>query len=236
MSAFEEISDGATSSIYFEQEHVHNVYNAIADHFSETRYKPWPKVESFLLSQKPASLGADVGCGNGKYLSVNPDVVMIGSDRSSNLIDIAHSLKPTSDLIVADAINLPHLSGVFDFAISIAMIHHFSTEERRIAAIKELLRILNSSGQALLYVWALEQKDSRRGWDETDKQDVMIPWKTRSSKRDPENGSNDTFYVRDRYYHLFRKGELEDCARQGGAEIIESGYERDNWWVVIIKG
>ena len=65
----------------YEHQNVHTVYEAIAPHFSRTRYKPWPVVERFLRSQAPGSVGLDVGCGNGKYLGVNPDVVMLGSDR-----------------------------------------------------------------------------------------------------------------------------------------------------------
>ncbi|ORY46743.1 hypothetical protein BCR33DRAFT_637631, partial [Rhizoclosmatium globosum] len=56
------------------------VYEAIAPHFSATRYKPWPVVETFLKSLPPGSIGADVGCGNGKYLGVNPSLYTIGSD------------------------------------------------------------------------------------------------------------------------------------------------------------
>ena len=32
---------------------------------------------------------ADVGCGNGKYLAVNTNIQMIGTDRSFNLIGCA---------------------------------------------------------------------------------------------------------------------------------------------------
>ena len=44
-----------------ERDHVHSVYSQIAPHFSDTRYKPWPRVEEFLRSQPPGSLIADVG-------------------------------------------------------------------------------------------------------------------------------------------------------------------------------
>ncbi len=43
--------------------------------------QPWPIVESFLRHLKPGSVGLDVGCGNGKYLTVNQDVFIIASDR-----------------------------------------------------------------------------------------------------------------------------------------------------------
>ena len=45
-----------------EAQHVHNVYSQIASHFSDTRYKPWPRVAQFLQQQlPPGSLVADVG-------------------------------------------------------------------------------------------------------------------------------------------------------------------------------
>lgn len=38
-------------------------------------------MERFLKEQRDGSVGADVGCGNGKYLGVNRGVYIIGSDR-----------------------------------------------------------------------------------------------------------------------------------------------------------
>lgn len=168
----------------YEQEHVHAVYEQIASHFSSTRYKPWPIVSSFLSSLAPGSIGLDIGCGNGKYLTVNNDVFIIGSDRSSNLIKIASQHQP-HEAIVADSLALPHEKGRFDFAISIAVVHHLSTNERRRDAVQAILECLRSSAdaKALIYVWALEQKDSRRGWDEGHEQDVMVPWVMKTGRR-----------------------------------------------------
>ena len=50
------------------------VYEDIADHFSGTRYKPWPRVVEFVMEQPPFSLLADVGCGNGKCLGANKEL------------------------------------------------------------------------------------------------------------------------------------------------------------------
>ena len=44
-----------------EREHVHNVYSQIAPHFSDTRFKPWPRIAQFLKEQPVGSLIADVG-------------------------------------------------------------------------------------------------------------------------------------------------------------------------------
>ena len=55
-------------------------------------------------------------------------------------------------------------SSSFDACISIAVIHHLSTTERRANAIKELVRIVKPHGYILIYVWALEQdKDPANG-------------------------------------------------------------------------
>lgn len=51
-------------------------------------------------------------------------------------------------------------SNTFDAVISIGVIHHFTTVERRVEAISELARVLRPEGKLMIYVWALEQ--SRR--------------------------------------------------------------------------
>lgn len=187
----------------------------------------------------PGSIGVDIGCGNGKYLAVNSDVFIVGSDRSTNLTAIARTHR-RHEAVVADALAVPHRPGTLDFAISIAVIHHLSTPERRIEAVREVLETLrspaggNQGGKALIYVWALEQKSSRRGWDEGDDQDVMVPWVMRGKKeRGAENAAEDkTFH---RYYHLYRKGELESDIEAAGGTILEAGYEKDNWWAIASR-
>ncbi len=38
----------AAEAAALEAKHVNAVYNRIGDHFSDTRYKPWPVVDAFL--------------------------------------------------------------------------------------------------------------------------------------------------------------------------------------------
>ncbi|KAA8916771.1 hypothetical protein TRICI_001069 [Trichomonascus ciferrii] len=175
------------------------------------------------MSREKGSVGLDIGCGNGKYMAVNKDITVIGSDRSSNLVEIAAQKNDVA--VVADALCLPFGEHRYDFAISIAVIHHFSTEERRIEAVRTVLSTLKSDGTALIYVWALEQRNSRRGWDKGMDQDVLVPWVTKKG--------TDEEKVRQRYYHLYREGELEDNVKTAGGAILESGYEKDNWWAII---
>ena len=185
---------------------------------------------------------------------------------STNLVKIAKQHEP-HDVVVADNLSLPHPNGVFDFAISIAVIHHLSTPARRVEAVRcvlDLLRVSSSSsstdgdaGRALIYVWALEQKDSRRGWDEGHEQDVMVPWvlkqkKEKEARRKKKKGNGEAEEMAEqrekktdegqpkpdgdktflRYYHLYRKGELEGDIEQAGGVVLESGYEKDNWWAI----
>ena len=48
-------------AVILEQTHVHQVYEKIAEHFSDTRHKPWPRVAEFLNSLNPGSVVIDVG-------------------------------------------------------------------------------------------------------------------------------------------------------------------------------
>ena len=240
--------DTSVDPIKQEDEFVHEVYNDIASHFSLTRYRPWPLVESFLVSRKSYSIGIDVGCGNGRYLGVNDKLFIIGTDRSDKLINCAKELSGNQyDVGVADGLHLPHQDNTFDFAISIAVIHHFATQERRILAIKHILSKVRVGGEALIYCWALEQESSRRGYKLGECQDKLIPWVLKGgnvkkhlhsqstyteklSSRE-ENKDLDTKY---RYYHLYKKGELVNNALQTGiCVLISEGYEKDNWWVIV---
>ncbi|NXF07649.1 ALKB8 protein, partial [Smithornis capensis] len=80
----------------------------------------------------------------------------VGCDRSKNLVDICG--EKHFQAFVCDALSVPIRSGSCDACISIAVIHHFSTAERRLATIRELARLLRPGGTALIYVWAMEQE------------------------------------------------------------------------------
>ncbi|KAK0704979.1 S-adenosyl-L-methionine-dependent methyltransferase [Lasiosphaeris hirsuta] len=184
-----------------------------------------------------------------------------------------------SDVLVADGLSLPFRDRAVDFAICVAVVHHLSTRARRQEAIRQLLRCVKTgeapSGQVLVYVWALEQGNSRRGWDEGGEQDLLVPWVLKSTSQtqqsrtlrrgldNPTTAKQDAVVanksgeppaptmpagdgpaagtggvghtdpvVFQRYYHLYRKGELEEDVLAAGGVVITSGYERDNWWTV----
>lgn len=70
-----EIKDEVASKL--ERIHVHDVYEKIATHFSNTRNKLWSNVMDFVESFPFGSFLVDVGCGNGKYLDRNINVFKV---------------------------------------------------------------------------------------------------------------------------------------------------------------
>ena len=58
-----------------------------------------------------------------------------------------------------------------DAVLSIAVIHHIATAERRVHALRELSRVLRVGGRVMISVWAMEQRQRR-----FESQDVLIPW------------------------------------------------------------
>uniref|UniRef100_A0ACD5ZJU1 Uncharacterized protein n=1 Tax=Avena sativa TaxID=4498 RepID=A0ACD5ZJU1_AVESA len=150
-------SPGVQATPDIEKKYVHRVYDAIAPHFSSTRFAKWPKVVEFLNSLRPGSVVLDAGCGNGKYLGFNPQCFYVGCDISPPLIEICAG--KGHEVFVADAVNMPYRENVGDAAISIAVLHHLSTEDRRRKAIEELIRVVKRGGLVLITVWAVEQED-----------------------------------------------------------------------------
>jgi SAM-dependent methyltransferase len=73
---------------------------------------------------------------------------------------------------------LPYRTGTFDAAMSIAVLHHVSTEQRRRLLISETLRVLRPGGRALFYAWAAEQTHGRSGHVFEDS-DVFVPFHSR---------------------------------------------------------
>lgn len=141
----------------------------------------------------------------------------------------------------------PFRSNVFDFGLSIAVIHHLRTPTRRLQAIQEMLRVLRSGATGLIFVWAFEENKSVGRHKLTilnnNEQDVLVPWsmgefpankraKIESGQDVKDTTTDESFQ---RYYHLFKKGELDELVEKAGGIIIESGFDRDNWYIRFQK-
>ncbi|KER27599.1 hypothetical protein T265_05412 [Opisthorchis viverrini] len=183
------------------------VYDEIA-----TTSAPWPGVLEFLRTQPPGALGADVGCGNGKYLvavrensenrsvcrqepassnqpnsvasprlpTIPPLAPMLAMERSSCLAKIVR--ERGFDVTVGDILRLPYCSGRLDYFLCIAVLHHLSTEPRRLQALEELAQLLRPGGRGLIQVWAKEQRDP------TSSEPARYLRKTRTTPSEGEEG------------------------------------------------
>eukprot|EP00058_Branchiostoma_floridae_P015335 XP_002600823.1 hypothetical protein BRAFLDRAFT_215107 [Branchiostoma floridae] len=142
-------SEGEAAQL--EQQHVHQVYEDIASHFSSTRHSPWPRVVDFLKTQPIGALVVDVGCGNGKYLGVNKDVYSVSITITSFIVNICGTNEGRcahQDSLLFTRYRTTH----DEFLTSPLKL------ERRMKAVKELTRLLKPGGKALIYVWAFEQE------------------------------------------------------------------------------
>ena len=80
------------------------------------------RVRACVSSLQPGSPTADLGCGNGKYMRDGRHAI-IGIDRSAPLAHIAAARAALSGCVcVGDATYAPMRSGIFDAALSIAVL------------------------------------------------------------------------------------------------------------------
>lgn len=221
-------SNQPTMAAAFEQSHVHHVYEAIAEAFDTSRFAHWNAVKAFIRALPPRAVVVDNGCGNGKYLGYaeRPDLHWMGNDLCTGLLACCRNKRLcNTDLLQANGLSLPYRTGSVDAVISVAVLHHLSTPERRQAFVDEMARILRPGGRAFVTVWAAGASDRRRrDWRIQKNGDAMIPWK-----------HPDGTVVQWRYYHLFQKEELMEMFRDALWTETTVHYEMDNWTMVATR-
>lgn len=203
---------------YLEEKFVHNTYQLIALDFDTTRTYLWEGVKDFLDSVEKNSIILEIGSGNGKNLLKRHDCINIGIDLCSNFCEI--STKKGIESIVGNNLKLPILDNIADYVLSIAVIHHLTTEERRFQSIKEIIRVLKPKGKFIIQVWSLKQPEkSRRKFI---KQDNFVDFIS-SNKKTKES----------RFYHVFLENELENLLlKLNNISIIKSYWELGNYIII----
>ena len=170
---------GAVAIPPVESQYVTQFYDGCAEEWDESRTTPWPSVEAFVADVQGdtgAALIADVGCGNGRFMSA----FGIGVDASIELLTIC--ARRGLHVVAADMACLPFRAGLFDAAVVIAALHHLSTEERRLAAVAEAMRIVRVGGRILLYAWC-GSRDHQAVCQQQGTRDVLVPftWASRAA-------------------------------------------------------
>ena len=204
-----------------EKKYVYDTYQIISRHFDTTRSYLWKGVKDFLDSIPRYSFIVEVGSGNGKNLLRRPDCINIGIDLCPNFSTITKEKGIES--ITANNLSIPIKSNSIDVVLSVAVIHHLSTHERRLECIKELIRIIKPNGTLFIQVWAMEQTDNSRNIFK--KKDNYV-----------EFNSPDKSIKEWRFYHVFSKGELENLVKDiENIDILTSVWEHGNWIMIIKK-
>lgn len=201
----------------FEKEYVHKFYSKKSQNFSVTRFKPWPFTAKFIEEEtKDTDFVLDAGCGNGRQF-MHPNIV--GVDFSEGLLKEA-SKKPNMGLVMADVHSLPFQDNVFDIVLSIAVVHHLCTHERRLESLLEIKRVLKDGGRCLLYVWHKEAS-AKNKFREIKENEYFVSWK----------GEDDLL----RYYCLFDEEMLRSLIEEAGFEIERISREQESIYSVIRK-
>ncbi len=182
---------------------IKEVYNKIAEGFYNLRQQPiTPEVKRLAEKWKKGKL-LDVGCGIGNSILpfAKNGFECFGVDISTEMIRLAkrfsekHGMK--INLKEGDILSIDFQKNKFDYVISIAVLHHLDSEEKRLKALKEIKRVLKKGGNIFLTVWNKKTKQN----------DAYMPWTSKGVKYE-------------RYYHFFGKRELKDLLEKSGFREI----------------
>lgn len=191
-------------------------------------------------------------------LNIMNRTFQVGCDRSSGLMDIC--CKRGFEILLCDCLYLPYKNNSIDVVISIAVIHHLTTRERRKRAISEMIRVLRPNGKCLIYVWAKEQcKDSTQSsylkYDSskrTKANDINYEISENIAEYQltlPVHENKTNFIHSDmlvpwkkkggeqllRYYHVFQENELEKLCMEIPAALIKKVYYDEGNWCAILE-
>ncbi len=224
MRGFTPARDAGTMALPTRGE-IARLYDAIAVEYDRSRDRPWPEVVEFAESLPSRSLIADLGCGGGRHAKVlaGKGHRVVGLDASERLLAIARRKLPQVPFVRGDLCGLPLRGARFPAAVAVATIHHLPSEGERIAAMREIARILRPGGTALVTVWALEQVPGTKGRETRpageDPRDVWVPWRA---------GGSEVL----RFYHLFAERELADLVLAAGLRLGNYFRTGDNYVAV----
>ena len=183
-------------AIEYEEKYVKNIYNIIAPHFDITRNCPWPGVQKYLDKLPDYSSIIELGCGNGRNLVSNRNLTFKGIDNSEELVKICQNKNLNVEL--GDCLDVKENDKSYDYVLSIAVIGHLSTPERRLKAFDEIFRISKKGG--MIELWSLEQNPEKPNKKiKPNQKDQLITWTIRPSME-----------IVERYYHLFDNEEVKE--------------------------
>lgn len=213
----------------------HEIYNVIADHFSDTRSFLWEDLECFRSYVKEGDQILDVGCGNGRLYQLfeSPSMSSVqftGIDISEKLIDLAKKTYPTCTFTAGDMRILPYDDNFFDVVFSLVAFHHLPDRESQIQSLQEMKRVVKPGGKIILLNWNaysdwVKEKIAKGDYEDLGNQLFRVPWKRQ-----------DKTVLGDRVYYGFTLDELETLFKEVDLTLDDQYFLRHGERVGIEKG
>jgi SAM-dependent methyltransferase len=191
---------------------VKEVYEKIAENFSDKRYSKWDWVEEFLDQFPANSLVYDIGCGSGR--NIRPG--MIGIDNCDNFLKISNS--NGKDVIKGDMTKLPLDDNTGIGIICIAAFHHLSTHEARMKALLEFKRVLKIGAKIMISVWSITQTHNETKGNRKlnfHYGDNIVPWNNKGT-------------IYERYYYIFENEEIKGLFQEAGIRLVKHFWNHGN--------
>lgn len=177
-------------------------YDELAESWHAFRRKPFPPIVEAVAKDWHGRI-LDVGCGNARNLLVF-DGELTGVDDSRRMLDFARASAAEQHkkavFLLADARRLPFKEAHFDHVLCVAMLHHLTLDDQRIA-LQEIKRVLKPDGKALLTFWNKWQGRFIFG-----KTERMIPWTSKGK-------------TVERYYFLHNRFSASKLVKKAGLRI-----------------
>ncbi len=190
------------------------VWNAIAEKWSEFRTRPVEEVVDFLEDKKGKVL--DLGCGSGRNGPSDrlQDLEFYGVDFSEKLLDIAKG-KGYVEVKKGVTWEIPYEDEFFDYVMFVRALHCVEGEERRWKSLEEVYRVLRSGGEAMISVWSRGS-----GRVKNREKESFVPWTVDGKKVE-------------RYTYVYDRDELVKELEEVGFEAVR--VEEGKNIVVVVR-
>jgi len=208
---------------------VRAVYDEIAGHFSKTRANPWPEVERFLSGSVCGNrrVGVDIGCGNGRHTELLAAHVerAVGVDLSRGLLGEARGrVGGEVGLVQGNAASLPLRTSLVDIGLYVATVHHLPDRATRVESLREVGRVLDPAGRALVSAWSTAHDRFDASADASEGFDTTVDWTLPGGETVP------------RFYHIYAPAEFERDLRAAGLTVESVFVSSGNCYAEVQPG
>ena len=189
---------------------IKDVFNQIAPGWYNFRHRSIFRRELEALAERwGGGRLLNLGCAHGPdFTPFKSSFELHGMDLSAEMLRLARKYASKYqfrvNLALSDVRALPFTDNAFDYAISVATYHHVAGKTAKLAAMRELKRVLKPGGEAFITVWNRWQPGF---WFKG--REITVPWRTKEK----------TLY---RYYYLFTYPELEKLAVEADLQVVKS--------------